>query len=456
MAGKPVRLVVVARRFHCDAVLCGRRILAERFEEDVLAPWARRTGRLDHIVHHLGLALGGRPAASFARRLMVPVSNDTLLRVVRRRGSPRFVPPTVIGIDDWAWRRNQRYGTIICDLERRKTIALLPDREPATAQAWLSDQPQINVVARDRGGGYALAAAKALPKATQVADRWHLMENASRAFLDAVRKSMRHIRTAIGAATINPDLLTAAERIQYEGYLRREDSNAAILGLAKDGTTIKEIVRRTGYSRGLVRRVLRGQRSDIFRVRESSLELYLPWLDAQWASGQRNGSELWRKLKSQGFRGCLRVVGEWAERRRKAEKVDGAVLSRAPSARTVARLMTIGRDDLSKSETVTVAAIEAGVPLLVEAREIIAAFQVMIRKKCLADLDPWLERARSGLAASFANGVVKDLAAVSAAITSAWSNGQTEGQITKLKLVKRQMYGRGKLDLLQARVIGAV
>jgi hypothetical protein len=96
MAGKPVRLVVVARRFHCDAVLCGRRIFAERFEEDVLAPWARRTARLDHIVHHLGLALGGRPAASFARRLMPPVSNDTLLRVVRRRGSPRFVPPTVM------------------------------------------------------------------------------------------------------------------------------------------------------------------------------------------------------------------------------------------------------------------------------------------------------------------------------------------------------------------------
>ena len=218
---------------------------------------------------------------------MLPVSNDTLLRVVRRRGSPRFVPPTVIGIDDWAWRRNQRYGTIICDLERRKTIALLPDREPSTAQAWLSDQPQISIVARDRGGGYATAAAKALPHATQVADRWHLMENASRAFLDAVRKSMRQIRTAIGAATINPELLTAAERIQYEGYLRREDTNAAILDMAKSGATIKEIVRRTGYSRGLVRRVLRGQRSDVFRVRENSLELYLPWLDAQWMAGHR-------------------------------------------------------------------------------------------------------------------------------------------------------------------------
>jgi transposase len=140
----------MARRFYCNAVLCGRRIFTERFGDGLLAPWARRTARLDHIVHHLGIALGGRPAASFAQRLMLPVSNDTLLRVVQRRGSPRFVPPTVVGIDDWAWRRNQRYGTIICDLERRKTIALLPDREPATAQDWLSVQPQITVVARDR------------------------------------------------------------------------------------------------------------------------------------------------------------------------------------------------------------------------------------------------------------------------------------------------------------------
>jgi len=470
MAGRSVRLVVVVRRFHCDAVLCEQRIFTERFARDVLEPWARRTARLDHIVHHLGLALGGRPAASFARRLMLPVGNDTLRRVVRRRSRLRFVPPTVVGIDDWAWRRNQRYGTILCDLERRKTIALLPDREPATTQAWLSGQPQITVIARDRGNGYAVAAAKALPKATQVADRWHLMENASRAFLDAVRKSMRQIRAVLGAATINPDLLTAAERIQYEGYLRREDANAAILALAREGVTIREIVRCTAHSRGLVRpvsfadippgdragpMVLRGQRSDVFRVRESSLELHLPWLDQQWTAGQRNGAALWRHLKQQGFRGCLRVVAEWAARRRRAEKVDGDAACRAPSARTVARLMTIGRDSLSKSETVTVAAIECGVPVLVAAREIITAFQSMIRKKSPADLEPWLERARPSLVAAFASGIIKDQAAVSAAITSPWSNGQTEGQITKLKLVKRQMYGRGKLDLLQARVIGA-
>ena len=117
--------------------------------------------------------------------------------------------------------------------------------------------------------------------------------------------------------------------------------------------------------------------------------------------------------------------------------------------------MTIGRDELSKAESVTIAAIESGVSLLVKAREIIASFQAMARRKSLADLEPWLERARSSLVASFANGVVEDKAAVSAAIISPWSSGQTEGQITKLKLVKRQMYGRGKLDLLQARLIGA-
>ena len=453
ISGRPVRLMVLARRFYCDAVLCGRRVFAERFDADVLAPWARRTARLDHIVHHLGLALGGRPAAGFARRLMVPAGRDTLLRVVRRRGGPRFVPPAVVGIDDWAWRRNRRYGTLICDLERRRTVALLPDREPATAEAWLSEQPQIAIVARDRGGGYALAAARALPEATQVADRWHLMENASRAFLDAVRKSMRQIRAAIGAATIDPALLTAAERIQYDGYLRREEDNAAILGLARDGAAIKEIVRRTGYSRGLVRKILRGQRSDIFRVRESSLELHLPWLDAQWAVGERNGAALWRRLKRHGFRGCLRVVTEWAARRRQADRADSAP-GRAPAARTIARLMTVGSDRLSRSETVTVAAIEGGAPLLVEAREIVAAFQAMVRMRSLDALEPWLERAESSLVASFARGVLKDKPAVAAAIALPWSNGQTEGQITKLKLVKRQMYGRGKLDLLQARVIG--
>ena len=166
----------------------------------------------------------------------------------------------MIGIDDFAWRRNHRYGTIVCDLERRRTVTLLPDREPATSQAWLRHHPSINIIARDRGGGYSEAAAKALPAAEQVADRWHLMENASRAFLDAVRKSMRQIRCVIGATVINPDLLTSAERLQYEGYLRREETNATVMALFKEHLPIKQIVKSTGLARDTVRRIVRGQR----------------------------------------------------------------------------------------------------------------------------------------------------------------------------------------------------
>jgi transposase len=218
------------------------------------------------------------------------------------------------------------------------------------------------------------------------------MENASHAFLEAVRKSMRQIRSAIGATTINPDLLTCAERIQYEGYLHREETNAAILTLAKDGVPIKQIVRRTGHSRKLVRQVVRGERNDIFRMRQSSLDAHLPLLDAQWTAGCRNAAELSRRLRTLGFRGSARVVAEWATRRRRAEKADAESLKRIPSARTIARLMTIGRDNLSKADTTTVAAIESNVPALANAPEIIAAFHAMIRRKAATELAPWINR----------------------------------------------------------------
>ncbi len=264
-------------------------------------------------------------------------------------------------------------------------------------------------------------------------------ENASAAFLDVVRKSMRAIRTAIGAATINPALLTCAERLQYDSYLRREDVNSTITKLLR-WRSIKEIVRQTGYSSGTVRQIVRGHRTDVFRVRQSSLEAYLPLLDQLWGSGQHNGAELWRQLKCKGFRGCSRVVGEWAARRRRSERVCDQQLQKVPSARTIARLMTTARDKLSKADTITIAAIEAGVPALIQARNLIDRFQTMIRRKGRTELDPWIADARDSLFAP------QEKAAVSAAITEPWSNGQVEGQINKLKLVKRQMYGRAKLD----------
>jgi transposase len=455
--GRPVRVRVCARRFRCLLVDCHRRIFAERLEATITRPFARRTARLEGIVHHLGLALGGRPGQSFARRLLLPVSNDTLLRVVRRHTVPPTEAPSVVGIDDWAWKRGHRYGTIICDLERRRIIDILPDREAATVAVWLAGRPSIAVIARDRGAGYRQAATDGRPEAIQVADRWHLMENASAAFLTAVQRSMRAIRKAFGVGAVDPALLSSVELRQHAGWLRREKENTAILALVKQDVSIKEIVRPTGHSRGLVRQVVRGGRADIFRSRINSLDPFLTRLEREWSEGQHNGAALWRKLKAVGFAGGLRVVTEWTTRRRKEEEATAGDMRprKSPSARGIARLMTTERDKLSNTVARTIAIVEGAVPGLTIARDLVDRFHRMIQSRECADLETWIADAKLSLVASFASGIVQDHAAVKAALTEPWSNGQTEGQNTKLKLVKRQMYGRANLDLLRARLLGA-
>jgi transposase len=316
-----------------------------------LRPFARRTTRLESIVHYLGVALGGRPGQSFTRRLLLPVSKDTLLRVVRRQVPPPVIAPRVVGIDDWAFKRGHRYGTIICDLERRRIIELLPDREAPTITAWLAARPSIEVIARDRGAGYIQAATNGRPNAVQVADRRHLMENASAAFLAAVQHSMQGARAATGSDVVDPTALSCAELRQHAGCLRREEENTAVLGLAKEGVALKEIVRLTGKSRGLVRQVVRGGCKDIFRSRLSSLDPLLEQLDVDWENGCRNGAALWRRAKLAGFAGGLRVIAEWVTRKRNDKRTATAAVRphKVPSAPAIARMMTTERDLLSKT-----------------------------------------------------------------------------------------------------------
>lgn len=192
-------------------------------------------------------------------------------------------------------------------------------------------------------------------------------------------------------------------------------------------------------------------RPEVFRIRQSSLETYLPVLLIKWEAGCRNGAKLWRMLRDQGFTSCSRVVAEWTTRRRRAGQMQAQGLQKAPSARNLDRLMTMARDHLTKANTVTVAVVEAGVPGLADARSLVERFGAMIRTEAVTKLDGWMEQARPSLIAPLARSVAKNAAAIRAAITKFWSNGQTEAQINRLK---RQMYGRAKLDLLEARLIG--
>ncbi|MDZ4309634.1 MAG: ISL3 family transposase [Cypionkella sp.] len=449
--GSAVSLQLRTRRFRCRSIGCPVEIFAEQFDPAVAQRFGRRTERLEGIVHHIGLALGGRPGQRSAARLVLPVSRDTLLRVVRRRAPPTDGAPRVIGIDDWAWRKGHRYGTVVCDLEKRRIIDVLPDRETATVQAWLAARPSIEIIARDRGGGYGPAGLRGRPDAVQVADRWHLMENCSSAFLGVVRNSMRDIRRIVGTGRLDPKLMTAVERNQYEGWRRRSAENAIIMDMVMAKVPIKEIMRRTGRSRKCVRAIARGDQSEIFRPRASTLNGHLDWLSYEWDGGCRSGAELWRRLRARGYAGSLRVVAEWATRRRRDEAAE--LPRRCPSSRMIARLLMLGSERLSRADLMLVTLIEAELPNLRQVRDLVEHFHHMIRTGCSEDLDRWIEGATTLLAA-FTRGIIADRAAVTAAITSPWSNGQTEGQITKLKLVKRQMYGRANLDLLRARLVG--
>ena len=396
--------------------------------------------------------MGGRPAQALGRRMVFGVSKDTFLRGATSHAPTSISGPRVVGVDDWAWRKGQRYGTLICDLERRVVIDLLPDREPATVAEWLRRHPQIEIVARDRNGGYRRAISQALPDAIQVADRWHLLQNASDAFLSAVRRAMPRIRKAADRAELDPGILTAAEQLQYQGFQRRRQTNAMIQRMRAEGIPIKRIVRITGLSRGLVRRVLRGEREDVFRLRQSSLTPWFPVLERHWRDGCRNGAELWRRLRADGFQGSLRVVGEWATRQRRAEAAFQTGTSKCPPSRKIARMMTTGRHHPTKADSLLVAQIEHTIPALAQARQLLDDFTDMVRNGDGTSMAGWLEQARPSEMAAFARGLTADLEAVMAALREPWSNGQTEGQINRLKMLKRQMYGAAGIDLLRARL----
>ena len=485
-----VRLSV--RRLFCDNKECERHLFAERLP-DVAAPWARRTTRLAGRLTAVGLALGGAAGVRLGRRLGLATSRNTLLRLVRRAPRPAPVTPAALGVDDWAMRKRHTYGTVLVDLDQRRPVALLPGREADTLATWLREHPGVEVISRDRAGAYAKGARNGAPGAVQVADRFHLLQNLAETLevvftahakdLRAVEQERRDAGTVEhGRVPIPPPEPQA--KVQVLAAARREPRLAAherVWDLHGQGYSGQAIARHLGISRSTVfplGALLRScyLRSESFSERKGRADaghsLLDPWQHVvleHWNSGRRRGRQMFRTLQQIGYRGSYPTLARYLQRLRKAQDTAVArepskqplpVLVAAPrrvlTPRTAAWLVLRRAEKRSADDHALLAGLRQQAPELDEATALAEEFTGLIRDHAPDRLDPWLQRAGNSIVRQlqgFAKRLKADYDAVRAGVALAWSNGQTEGQVNRLKTLKRQMYGRANLDLLERRFL---
>jgi transposase len=452
----------------------------------VVSAHARRTVRLDEALTLLGFALGGEAGARAAAGLGMAAGPDTLLARVRRTPLPEQATPAVLGVDDWAKRKGQRYGTILVDLERRRPVELLPDREAQTLTSWLRAHPGVEIISRDRGGAYAEGAREGAPAAIQVADRWHVMKNLSETLERLLTRQHRLVsQAAKGVMTEPPSpppataavqelspnattVLTRAERERAERRGRNLARYAEATEMRQRGAKLREVAAAVGVSTRTLRRWERRggypERTDY--KRQSILDPFLPHLARRWAEGCHNALGLWRELCAQGFRGSKEIVryhlSRWRAQLPTHLRYSRGVRTTAPqsltppSPRRAAWMLLKVDEELKAEHRAFVESLCGLSPAVAAAGRLAREFSRMVKERQAAALAGWLDEAgHSGLPEfeGFAAGLRRDHGPVMAALSCAWSNGQTEGQINRLKMIKRQMYGRANFDLLRARVL---
>jgi len=472
------------RRLFCDNKKCERRLFAERLP-DVTAPWARRTTRLAGRLTAVGLALGGAAGVRLGRKLGLNASRNTLLRLVRQAPLPVMPTPSALGVDDWALRKRHTYGTVLVDLDQHRPVALLPGREADTLATWLREHPGIEVISRDRAGAYAKGARNGAPEAVQVADRFHLLQNLAETLevvftahakdLRAAEQGCREAETAEHGRVSIPSPEPQA-KVQVLAAARREPRMAAherVWELRGQGYSGQVIARHLGISRSTVFRHLRSETFPERKGRgDAGHSLLDPWQHVvfeHWNSGRHHGRQLFRTLQQNGYRGSYPTLARYLQRLRAAQETVAAhklakqprpVLVAAPrrvvTPRTAAWLVLRRAEKRSPDNHALLTGLRQHAPELDQAVALAEEFTGIVRDHAPDRLDPWLQRAGNSAVRQlqgFAKRLKADYNAVRAGVALAWSNGQTEGQVNRLKTLKRQMYGRANLDLLERRFL---
>jgi transposase len=480
--GKTVRMRVHTRRWFCDTPSCARRIFAERFD-GALARYARRTDGATDLLTTFALQAGGEGGARLARKAGVPISPDTLLRILHaltdatdERG------PRVLGVDDVALRRKQRrYGTLLIDLENHRPIDLLDDRTADVFANWLRCHPGVEVIVRDRAGAYAEGGKQGAPDAIQVADRFHLSANASAAMDEVLRSRRRHIEYVVVAdpATEQGPTPTAPvpppSGIQQElarRHSRRRARWDEVRARRAASYSIQRIAREMGMHRRTVRRYLAAPEVPRNRPPERprpkgltspTLQPFVEYLQGRWQAGCTNVAQLKRELDAQGYRGSyslmMQSLSPWRAPRPPPEPGRAQRRGRPRAKRVNVRWLCLRPpNQLEPHERDALEDVLADDDRLAVGYDLLQRFRRLVSRRSVRDLDDWLvDAADSGLRpfASLAHGIWTDFDAVVNGLKLAWSTGPVEGTVTRLKLLKRQGYGRASTRVLRRRLISA-
>ncbi len=441
----------------------------------------------------IALELGGRAGARLALELGIVVARDTLLRKIKGASLPEVGKVRVLGVDDFAFKKGSTYGTILVNLEDHKVVDLLPERSQESLVAWFRGHPGVGVevATRDRSNIYREGLAKGAPGATHVADRWHLLHNLTLTLEEYLLQKRPVLRKAaapeaapegkgdddFGSGPIMPNRprthdrkIEEAARKRHERLVRQwEDIRRLYLARAD----LRGICRQLGISARTVYRykdLTEPPPRPAYKRKASVLDPYVPYLVARWNEGCHNGKRLYREIREQGYANSEEICARFTAQLRRAEARgkpissvprarQGSVAGLSPTAKNVAALFMRHEEKLGEEQKEYLKRLCEADEALADTRRLTQEFAEMVRRlEGEEDLDGWLkdaEESDSTAMRSFAVGLRKDLGAVRAGLTEKWSNGPVEGFVHKLKLLKRQGYGRAGFELLRARMLAA-
>jgi transposase len=483
-SGRPISLLLRVRHFRCSNRACPRKTFAEPLPSFLL-PYAQRTSRLRENLRQLGEEGGGEAGARLSKKQSMTCSASTILRLLRHGPLPTPPPVKVLGVDEWAWRKGQSYGTILVDLERHTPVDLLQDASADSFAAWLAAHPSVELISRDRGTTFADGATRGAPQALQIADRWHIIHNLGEALEKVLARHHTDLKRASTPSEEEHQVIAALDRqalahvmarsqVEQLRQARRERRLATftrVRELSAQGWSGASIARMLGIHKKTAVKYAQAEhfpeaRSD----RERKLAPYLPFLHMQWTAGEDNIAALHQAIRAQGYAGSETAVRNYLTALRKEIGPKRQSRSYYPpvskeskrrqhaglSSRRATWLVLRKPEHLSAEDQRTLDLVKQAHPQVKAACELAQDFAQMSRKRNASALEFWLEGASASdipELRTFATGLKRDKASILAALTYEWSQGQVEGQVNRLKLIKRQAYGRAGFDLLRHRVL---